>query len=57
MDQVLQDFLVFLREEYRYSENTVAAYRNDLTQFYEFLTRRPLSGPQGLGGNHPRDHR
>ena len=37
MDQVLQDFLVFLREEYRYSDNTVAAYRNDLTQFYEFL--------------------
>ena len=38
MDQVLQDFLVFLREEYRYSDNTVAAYRNDLTQFYQFLT-------------------
>ncbi len=37
MDQVLQDFLVFLREEYRYSDNTVAAYRNDLTQFYTFL--------------------
>jgi integrase/recombinase XerD len=38
MDQILQDFLVFLREEYRYSDNTVAAYRNDLTQFYEYLT-------------------
>jgi integrase/recombinase XerD len=38
MDQVLQDFLVYLREEYRYSDNTVAAYRNDLTQFYEFLS-------------------
>ena len=37
MDQILQDFLVYLREEYRYSDNTVAAYRNDLTQFYEFL--------------------
>ncbi len=37
MDQVLQDFLVFLKEEYRYSDNTVAAYRNDLTQFYDFL--------------------
>lgn len=37
MDQVLQDFLVFLGEEYRYSDNTVAAYRNDLTQFYTFL--------------------
>jgi integrase/recombinase XerD len=40
MDQILQDFLVYLREEYRYSDNTVAAYRNDLTQFYEFLTDR-----------------
>jgi integrase/recombinase XerD len=37
MDQVLQDFLVFLKEEYRYSENTVAAYRNDLSQFYDYL--------------------
>jgi len=37
MEQVLQDFLVFLREEYRYSDNTVAAYRNDLNQFYDFL--------------------
>jgi integrase/recombinase XerD len=37
MEQVLQDFLVYLREEYRYSDNTVAAYRNDLTQFYDFL--------------------
>jgi integrase/recombinase XerD len=38
MDQILQDFLVFLRSEYHYSDNTVAAYRNDLNQFYEFLT-------------------
>ena len=37
MEQVLQTFLVFLKSEYRYSENTVAAYRNDLTQFYDFL--------------------
>ena len=37
MEQELQDFLVFLKEEYRYSDNTVAAYRNDLTQFYDFL--------------------
>jgi integrase/recombinase XerD len=37
MDQILQDFLVFLREDYRYSDNTVAAYRNDLTQFYDYL--------------------
>jgi len=37
MEQVLQTFLVFLKNEYRYSDNTVAAYRNDLTQFYDFL--------------------
>ena len=37
MEQVLQTFLDFLKSEYRYSENTVAAYRNDLTQFYFFL--------------------
>jgi integrase/recombinase XerD len=37
MEEVLQTFLVFLKSEYRYSDNTVAAYRNDLTQFYDFL--------------------
>lgn len=37
MEQQLQIFLSFLKTEYRYSENTVAAYRNDLTQFYDFL--------------------
>ena len=37
MEQVLQTFLIFLKSEYRYSDNTVAAYRNDLTQFYDFL--------------------
>ena len=37
MEEVLQTFLIFLNREYRYSDNTVAAYRNDLTQFYDFL--------------------
>jgi len=41
MEQVLQTFLVFLKSEYRYSDNTVAAYRNDLTQFYDFLQSGP----------------
>jgi len=40
MEQVLQTFLVFLKSEYRYSDNTVAAYRNDLTQFYDFLQNK-----------------
>lgn len=37
MEQQLQTFLIFLKQEYRYSDNTVAAYRNDLTQFYDYL--------------------
>ncbi len=37
MEEVLLTFLVFLKSEYHYSDNTVAAYRNDLTQFYDFL--------------------
>ncbi len=37
MEQQLQTYLIFLKQEYRYSDNTVAAYRNDLTQFYDYL--------------------
>lgn len=37
MEQQLQTFLIYLKKEYHYSDNTVAAYRNDLNQFYEFL--------------------
>ncbi len=37
MEQQLQTFLIFLKQEYRYSDNTVAAYRNDLTQFFDYL--------------------
>ncbi|MDX1413489.1 MAG: tyrosine recombinase [Candidatus Promineifilaceae bacterium] len=42
MEQQLQTFLVFLKQEYRYSDNTVAAYRNDLTQFYDYLQKNDL---------------
>ena len=37
MEQELQLFLDFLKNEYRYSDNTVAAYRNDLNQFHRFV--------------------
>ncbi len=37
MEQKLNDFLTFLSVEKGFSENTLAAYRNDLTQFTEFL--------------------
>jgi integrase/recombinase XerD len=37
MDDQLLAFLDFLREERHYSENTTAAYRNDLSQFLTFL--------------------
>ncbi len=37
MDQQLLAFLDFLQEEYKYSSNTTAAYKNDLGQFVKFL--------------------
>jgi len=37
MEEQLLAFLSHLEKEYRYSENTVAAYRNDLGQFLEYV--------------------
>lgn len=37
MDEQLLAFLEFLQEEYKYSNNTTAAYKNDLGQFSKFL--------------------
>ncbi len=37
MEQQLLAFLGFLKEEYKYSDNTIAAYRNDLNQFLHYL--------------------
>ncbi len=39
MEDQLAAFLTFLQEERSYSENTTAAYRNDLSQFLTFLRR------------------
>lgn len=43
MEEHLLGFLTYLEQEYQYSENTVAAYRNDLSQFIQFIEQS--SGP------------
>lgn len=53
MELHLTRFLNVLRVERGYSENTTAAYRNDLTQFIEFLRRwrgGPVIEPNGITG-------
>ena len=37
MEEHLQAFLEYLQEEYKYSKNTIAAYKNDLSQFTTYL--------------------
>src|SRR5512136_2894987 len=49
MEQHLEKFLGWLVADKGYSENTVAAYRNDLSQFSKFLRdRSPYGELQGL---------
>ncbi len=56
MDARIQEFLDYLVAEKGSSDNTVAAYRNDLTQFYDFVTQpRQLDG-QPAWENLTRDH-
>lgn len=40
MEEQLLAFLSHLKQEYHYSENTVVAYRNDLSQFLEYVEDR-----------------
>lgn len=40
MEEQLSAFLDFLQEEQDYSQNTIAAYRNDLGQFMQFIQNR-----------------
>lgn len=49
MEQQLLNFLTFLEEEFKYSKNTIAAYKNDLTQFSHFLHGQHLGGVQAWG--------
>lgn len=44
MEEHLLAFLEFLQQEYKYSGNTIAAYRNDLSQFMSFLENGTYSG-------------
>lgn len=39
MEKQLLAFLDFLQTEYKYSNNTIDAYKNDLTQFVKFLQK------------------
>lgn len=49
MEQYLENFLSWLVAAKGYSENTIAAYRNDLGQFSKFVRDRSVSGePQSL---------
>ncbi len=48
MREKVQDFLNFLETEKRYAENTIAAYQNDLNQFFDFLQ----SGPEAERPDH-----
>jgi integrase/recombinase XerD len=40
MKKTVQNFLKFLEEEKGYTNNTIAAYRNDLTQFTDYMESR-----------------
>jgi integrase/recombinase XerD len=43
MRQQIQDFLDYITNEKGYSDNTLAAYRNDLGQFAAFLEKRNIT--------------
>ncbi len=55
MDANIQEFLNHLAAEKGSSDNTVAAYRNDLNQFNEFVTREG-GLPDGAWNDLSRDH-
>lgn len=43
MDEHLLAFLSYLEREYQYSDNTIAAYHNDLSQFLDYLEQHTQS--------------
>lgn len=55
MDAKIQEFLNHLAAEKGSSDNTVAAYRNDLNQFHEFVTKEG-GLPDGDWSELSRDH-
>lgn len=56
MEATVQEFLDYLTAERGSSDNTVAAYRNDLTQFNEFLGDAIRSSAEGSWEALTRDH-
>lgn len=48
MHDMVQEFLSFLEEEKGYAENTIAAYRNDLTQFVSYIESKINDNWQNL---------
>lgn len=56
MQEQIQAFLDYLEAESQRSANTIAAYQNDLRQFYQYLQQLdPSTTPRGWG-NVTRDH-
>lgn len=53
MEEQLLAFLEYLRDEYQYSPNTTAAYKNDLSQFLQFLKngRYSLTGWENISAD------
>ncbi len=54
MEEQLLAFLKFLQQEYNYSSNTIAAYKNDLGQFVSYLQENNLNSKgnwQSIGAN------
>ena len=56
MQEQIDEFLDYLATEKGYSENTLAAYHNDLGQFAEFLTREPAVEWDQVNKNHIVDY-
>jgi integrase/recombinase XerD len=50
MKDSVQSFLKFLEVEKRYTENTIAAYQNDLNQFYQHLQADREKKPESWAG-------
>lgn len=50
MDELIAQFLNFLAVEKNASNNTIAAYRNDLAQFQKFLDAKGGKAPAGVSG-------
>ncbi len=43
MEKGIERFLVYLKEKKKYSDNTISAYRSDLTQLSEYLAARHVT--------------